>query len=344
MYQDVVPYSELSIQATFVRLKALQTNNLTGRAQMDVHKNARSCPSSRALLVKRISELAWSVRAASEAAGMSDRRAREWVRRASLDEPLTDRSSRPHSGRAISKETRERILTLRRERRTMRQVAKLAGVSVSTVSRVCGDEGLSRLRSLEPQPPPIRYERDTPGELLHIDTKRLGRFDAVGHRITRKRSHGSAKQGFEHVFVATDDHTRLAYAEILANEHGQTACTFLRRAVEWFGRMNITVERVMTDNGSPFRSHDWRALCTSLDITHKRTRPYTPRTNGKVERLIQTLLREWAYRFTYQSSVERQRWLKPYLHFYNYHRGHSALGDNPPISRVDRKNVLRRNS
>lgn len=311
---------------------------------MDVHKNARSCPASRALLFKRISELAWSVRAASEAAGMSDRRAREWVRRGNLDEPLTDRSSRPHSGRTISDATREQILTLRRERRTMRQVAKLAGVSASTVSRVCRGAGLSRLRSLDPQPPPIRYERDKPGELLHIDTKRLGRFDAVGHRITRKRSHGSRKQGFEHVFVATDDHTRLAYSEILPDEHGETACTFLNRAVTWFARMDIKVERVMTDNGSPFRSHAWKGLCASLEIRHKRTRPYTPRTNGKVERLIQTLLREWAYRFTYESSAERKRWLQPYLHFYNYHRGHSSLGDNPPISRVDRKNVLRRNS
>ena len=311
---------------------------------MDVHKNARSCPASRALLFKRISELAWSVRAASEAAGMSDRRAREWVRRANLDEPLTDRSSRPHSGRTISEDTRKQILELRRERRTMRQVAKLAGVSASTVSRVCRAEGLSRLRSLDPQPPPVRYEREKPGELLHIDTKRLGCFDAVGHRITRKRSHGSRKQGFEHVFVATDDYTRLAYSEILPDEHGETACTFLSRAVSWFARMDIKIERVMTDNGSPFRSHAWRALCASLDIRHKRTRPYTPRTNGKVERLIQTLLREWAYRFTYESSAERKRWLQPYLHFYNYHRGHSSLGDNPPISRVDRKNVLRRNS
>src|SRR4051812_30390363 len=257
---------------------------------MDVHKNARSCPASRALLFKRVSEQEWSVRAASEAAGMSDRRSREWIRRGNRNEPLTDRSSKPHGGRATTAETRNQIVMLRRERRTMRQVAVLAGVSTSTVARVCKAAGLSRLRSLEPIPPPIRYERDNPGELLHIDTKRLGRFDAVGHRITRKRSHGSAKQGFEFVFVATDDHTRLAYSEILADEHGESACAFLSKAVSWFGRMNIIVERVMTDNGSPFRSKVWSALCASLNIRHKRTRPYTPRTNGKVERLIQTLL------------------------------------------------------
>ena len=311
---------------------------------MDVHKNARSCPASRALLFKRVSEHAWSVRAASEAAGMSERRAREWVRRAGRDEPMTDRSSRPHNCRSIAPEIRTKILELRRERRTMRQVAALAGVSTSTVARVCKAEGLSRLRSLEPLPPPVRYERERPGELLHIDTKRLGRFDAVGHRITRKRSHGSAKQGFEFVYVATDDHTRLSYAEILADELGETAAAFLSRAVGWFGRMNIRVERAMTDNGSPFRSNAWKARCSSLDVKHKRTRPYTPRTNGKVERLIQTLLREWAYRFTYQNAEERERWLAPYLHFYNYHRAHSALSDHPPISRIDRNNVPRRNS
>ena len=311
---------------------------------MDVHKNARSCPASRALLFKRVSEQEWSVREASEAAGMSDRRAREWISRGNRDEPLTDRSSRPHSGRATTPETRARILEFRRERRTIRQVAKLTSVSTSTVARVCKAAGLSRLRSLEPISPPVRYERERPGELLHIDTKRLGRFDAVGHRITRKRSYGSAKQGFEFVFVATDDHTRLAYSEILAEEDGETASAFLSKAVSWFARMNISVERVMTDNGSPFRSRTWSALCASLNIRHKRTRPYTPKTNGKVERLIQTLLREWAYRFTYQSSAERKQWLTPYMHFYNYHRAHSSIGDNPPISRLDRKNVLKRNS
>ncbi len=311
---------------------------------MNVHKNARSCPASRELLYKRVSEQGWSVRAASEAAGMSDRRAREWVRRGKLQAPMTDRSSRPHSGRTTSDQTRERILLLRRERRTMRQVAQLSEVSTSTVARICRTEGLSRLQSLEPAPPPIRYEREKPGELLHVDTKRLGRFDAVGHRITRKRSHGSQKQGFEFAYVGVDDNSRLGYSDILADERGETACTFLRDAVAWYARLDIRIERVMTDNGSPFRSRAWKDLCASLGIRHLRTRPYTPRTNGKVERLIQTLLREWAYRFTYENSVERKRWLAPYMHFYNYHRAHSALGYYPPISRLDRNNVLRRNS
>ena len=311
---------------------------------MDVHKNARSVPASRELLWKRVSEHGWSVRGASEAAGMSDRRGREWIRRAERNEPLTDRSSRPHSAKAISAETREQIVSLRHERRTMRQVARITGISLSTVARVCKVAGLSRLTSLEPLPPPIRYEHEAPGELLHIDTKRLGRFDRPGHRVTRKRSFGSPKQGFEFVFVATDDHTRLSFVEILSDEQGQSACRFLLDAVAWFARMNIRIERVLTDNGSPFRSRAFRALCAKLGIKHKFTRPYTPRTNGKVERMIQTLLREWAYRFQYQSSAERKRWLQPYLHFYNYHRAHSSLGDNPPIRRLVKNNVLRRNS
>lgn len=311
---------------------------------MDVHKNARSVPASRVLLFKRVSEQGYSVRAASEAAGMSDRRCREWIRRAERNEPLTDRSSRPHATQGVTGEKREQILMFRRERRTMRQVARIAGVSLSTVARICKREGLSRLRSLEPPPPPVRYERERPGELLHIDTKRLGRFDRPGHRVTRTRSHGSRRQGFEFVFVATDDHTRMSFARILHDEHGESACRFLLAAVAWFARMNIRIERVITDNGSPFRSRVFRALCAKLGIKQKFTRPYTPRTNGKVERMIQTLLREWAYRFKFESSAERKQWLEPYLHFYNYHRGHTSLGDNPPISRLVRKNVLRRNS
>ncbi len=311
---------------------------------MDVHKNARSLPASRALLWKRVSEHGWSVLAASEAAGMSDRRGREWIRRAGLGEPLTDRSSRPRRTRSIGAEVRIEIVNLRRERRTMRQIARIAGVSTSTVARVCKAEGLSRLRSLEPPAPPIRYERAHPGELLHIDTKRLGRFDRPGHRITRKRSFGSPRQGFEFVFVATDDASRLAFARIYRDERSDVAARFLKEAVAWFARRDVRVERAMTDNGSPFLGRAFRDACAALQIKHKRTRPYTPRTNGKVERFIQTLLREWAYRFEYATSAERKRWLAPYIHFYNFHRAHSSLGDQPPISRLVGNNVLRRNS
>jgi transposase InsO family protein len=278
------------------------------------------------------------------AAGLSSRRAHEWVRRSEEREPLTDRSSRPHRSRRIADETSDLIVDLRRQKLTFRRIALVARVSVSTVARVCRRHGLSRLTRIEAPPPPHRYQRDRPGELLHVDVKRLGRFDRVGHRITRQRSFGSGSQGWEFVFVATDDASRLTYAEILPDEHGYTAVVFLARAIIWFYRHSIRVERVMTDNGSAFLSHPFAAFCRSVNVRHIRTRPYTPRTNGKVERMIQTLLREWAYRFTYNSSAERHRWLGPYLHFYNVHRAHSALNYNPPISRLDKNNVLRRNS
>ena len=311
---------------------------------MNVHKNARSCPASRALLVKRVCEQGWSVRAASEAIGMSDRRGREWMRRADAGESLNDRSSRPDSVRMIDAEKRERILELRRGWLTLRQIANSVGVGVSTAARVCRSAGLSRLKALDAPPPPIRYERERPGELLHIDVKRLGRFDRVGHRITRQRSYGSPRQGFEFVHVATDDASRFSYVEILPDERTDSALTFLSNAVAWFKTHGVIVERVLSDNGSAYVSHAFAQRCRSMKIRHLRIRPRRPQTNGKVERFIQTLLREWAYRFAYNSSEERKRWLTPYLHFYNFHRAHSALSYNAPISRLVRNNVLRRNS
>jgi transposase InsO family protein len=311
---------------------------------MNVHKNARSCPLSRALLAKRVCEQGWSVRGASEAVGMTDRRGREWVKRAQRGEPLTDRSSRPHSSRSIDEAVRNRILELRRQWLTVRQIAHVVGVSMSTAARVCRAAGLSRLKQLDAPPPPVRYERKTPGELVHIDVKRLGRFDRPGHRVTRRRSYGSREQGFEFLHVAIDDHSRLAYAEILPDERAESAILFLVHAVAWFAQHGVKVEGILTDNGSAFVSYRYRDVCLAMHIRHLRIRPHRPQTNGKVERFIQTMLREWAYRFKYQSSVERRRWLTPYLHFYNFHRAHSALGYNAPISRLARKNVLTRNS
>ena len=309
---------------------------------MNAHKNARSCPLSRELLVKRVCEQGWSVREASEAVGITDRRGREWLRRAELGEPLTDRSSRPRSARSTPQGARSQIIVLRRQWLTVRQIAHMVGVSASTAARVCRAAGLSRLRQLDAPPPPIRYERERPGELLHVDVKRLGRFDRPGHRVTRRRSYGSREQGFEFVHVATDDASRLTYAEILADECAVSAITFVSRAVAWFARCGVTVERVITDNGSAYVSYAFADLCRALRVRHVRIRPHRPQTNGKVERMIQTLLREWAYRFAYRSSEERKRWLVPYLHFYNVHRAHSALNYNAPISRLDRKNVLTR--
>jgi transposase InsO family protein len=311
---------------------------------MNVHKNARSCPLSRALLCRRVRKHGWSLQRAAEAAGLSVRRAREWVRRGERHEPMTDRSSRPRRSKTIARGTSDLILTLRHQRMTTRRIARITGVSLSTVARVCRRAGLNRLSRIDPPPPVRRYERERPGELLHVDVKRLGRFDRIGHRITRRRSFGSGQQGWEFVHVAIDDASRLSYAEILPHERASTASAFLSRAMAWFDKHAIKIERVMTDNGSAYVSHQFASICSSLGVRHIRIRPYTPRTNGKVERMIQTLLREWAYRFAYNSSEERERWLRPYLHFYNFHRAHSSLGYNPPVSRLDRNNVLRRNS
>lgn len=311
---------------------------------MDVHKNARSLPVSRALLIHRVLKCGWSLRRAAEGAGLSVRRAREWVRRGERDEPVSDRSSRPRRTHSIAPAACGLILELRRQRLTLRQVAVIAGVSLSTTARVCRRARMNRLTRIDPPPPVHRYERERAGELLHIDVKRLGRFDQVGHRITRRRSFGSPRQGWEFVHVATDDHSRVTYAEILSDERGATAIGFLTRAIAWFRARGVIVERVMTDNGSAYLSHQFAIVCRALNVRHIRTRPYTPRTNGKVERMIQTLLREWAYRFAYNSSDERDRWLKPYLHFYNFHRAHSSLSYNPPVSRLDRNNLLARNS
>ena len=311
---------------------------------MNVHQNARSCPASRALLCQRVCEHGWSVREASEAAGISERRGREWIRRYRAGEPLTDRSSKPRTISRTADTVRARVVALRREWRTTRQIAVAVSISPSTAARICRREGLGRLRNIEPPAPVIRYEREHPGELLHVDIKRLGRFDRVGHRITRKRSFGSKKQGFEFVYVAIDDASRLSYAEIHADERSEAACAFVKNAVAWFAQHEVRIERVMTDNGSPFVSRPFAELCNAEGMKHKRTRPYTPRTNGKVERFIQTLLREWAYRFSYSSSAERKLWLTPYLHFYNHHRAHSALAYNPPISRLVRNNLLKRNN
>jgi hypothetical protein len=225
----------------FRQSEALKRTGWQEGTQMDVHKNARSCPASRELLYKRVSEQGWSVREASEAVGISDRRGREWISRARNEEPLTDRSSRPHSSGSTPAATRTRVLALRKERRTIRQIVLTVGVSTSTVARICGQQGLSRLRNLEPSPPPVRYEREHPGELLLVDIKRLGRFDRVGHPITRQRSFGSKKQGFEFVYVAVDDASRLSYVEILADERSEAACAFLANAVGWFAQQKVHI-------------------------------------------------------------------------------------------------------
>jgi len=209
----------------------------------------------------------------------------------------------------------------------------LLGYPTSTVGKVLRRLGRSRLPR-EPRPPVVRYERERPGELLHIDTKKLGRFWHVGKRILGDGLRRSPRAGWQHVHVAVDDHSRLAYAEVLPTDRAVDAVAFLQRALRWYREQGVAVEAVMTDNGSAYRSHAWREACAELGVSHLRTRPYTPRTNGKAERFIQLLLRRWAYAFAYPTSAHRTRALSGWLRWYNRRRPHGSLGGLPPLSRV----------
>ncbi len=310
---------------------------------MDVHKNARSLPASRALLVDRVEHQGWSLSAAARAAGMSVRRSREWRRRAVANESLDDRSSRPKSQpNKISEQERARIVELRKMRMTVRQIAPIVRTSVATAARVCRAAGLGRLRFLDPVAAVQRYEHAAPGDMLHIDTKRLGRIEGgPGHRITGQRRHTYA--GWEWMHVAIDDHSRVAYVEMLPADNAATAAAFLRHAQRWFAQQRVPIRRVLTDNGSGYISREFAHTCDDLEIRPKRTRSHRPQTNGKAERLIQTLLRECVYRFSYDSSEQRREAIGRYVHFYNHHRDHTSLNDNAPITRLTGNNVLRRN-
>lgn len=311
---------------------------------MDLHQNARSCPASRALLVKRVLKGGWKVAEAAEAAGMSERRAYHWLRqyREGGEAGLRDRSCAP---RRVANKTpqriRERIIQLRYRRLTCQEIADRVGVGRSTAARTLGEVGLQRLKALDPKEPIRRYERRYPGELLHLDTKKLGKIGRMGHRVTGDKRRRARGIGWEFVHVCVDDASRLAYVEILQDEKGFTAAGFLKRALAWFQQLGVKVQRVMTDNGSCYISQAFAHMCRSFSLQHIRTRPYRPQTNGKAERYIQTLLREWAYRFPYCSSSQRAARLPLYLHFYNFHRTHSSLNAKPPIFRLSLNNVMR---
>jgi transposase InsO family protein len=316
---------------------------------MKLHRNARTCPNSRALIAARVMDEGWSLRAAAEAAGVSEATARKWVRRAAAGESLLDRSSAPHriphrtaAGRV------EAIRALRRLRLTAAEIAELLGMALSTVSLWLKRIGLGKRSRLAPPEPPNRYERRRPGELVHVDIKKLGRILAAGHRVTGSRrlqrsrrvdgvSRGVA--GWEFVHVCVDDYSRLAYVEVLNSEDSVATIGFLRRAVAWFAERGVQIERVMTDNGSAYVSHAYTAACRRLGLRHLRTRPYRPRTNGKAERFIQTLLREWAYGRIYATSAERTAQLPRWLEHYNFTRPHGALSHRPPGTRL--KNLVR---
>jgi len=302
-----------------------------------LHRNARLTPFARELLVERVRRLGWSVQDAAQAAGISLRTAYRWLARERREglAGLQDRPSRPrHVPHRTGPHRAERIERLRRRRLTAAQIAVRLAMPRSTVAAVLKRRGLERLSRLTPKLAVVRYERQRPGELLHLDVKKLGRFRRVGHRITGDRTRNSRRAGWEFVHVCVDDHSRLAYVETLTDERGETTTAFLRRAVRWFRRQGIRAERVMTDNGSGYRADAFQDTCRELCLRHLRTQPYTPRTNGKAERFIQTMLREWAYARPYRTSNQRTKRLTPWLRYYNRQRPHSALRGLPPHSRI----------
>jgi transposase InsO family protein len=304
---------------------------------VNVHKNAKLAPAGRALLVQRVVVERTRRRAVAAAFGVSERTVSKWVGRWRGEGVggLQDRPSRPRrSPRALGRRLVGRIERLRRRRWTGPQIAGRLGLPISTVSRTLRRLGLGRLRALEGRPPVIRYERARPGELLHVDAKKLGRFRRVGHRMGAVPHHFSDGVGWETVFVAIDDATRMAYAEILPAERADWAARFLAHAAHWFGELGVGIERVMTDNAWAYRSHAFREALQGLGARHLVTRPYTPRTNGKAERFIQTCLREWAYRRAYPTSAARAAALPVFLRRYNVERPHTALQQRPPLARL----------
>lgn len=315
---------------------------------MNMHKNARLTPKGREAMVRAVVDDGATIIAAATRFAVTTRTVTKWIERFrefGVD-GLRDRSSRPHSSPSkTAPATCDEIERLRRDRCTQDQIAARTGLSRATVSRILNKRGLSHLACLEPKEPRPRYERESPGEIIHIDIKKLGRFSRPGHRVTGDRRGQSATRGvgWEYVHVAIDDHSRVAYSDIFPNEKKESAVAHLRAAVASYRRLGVKVARVMTDNGSCYRSKAFRAACAELSIKHIRTRPYTPQTNGKAERFIQTTIREWAYATEYHSSDQRKADLPKWLHRYNWHRPHASLAKKPPISRLglNRNNLLR---
>jgi transposase InsO family protein len=311
---------------------------------MDSHENARTTPLGRMLMVERL-RAGWSVTDVAVAMGVTSKTVRKWRDRFSAEGEagLRDRSSRPLRSPARLAASREaEIEALRRQRLSGPTIARQLALPLSTVGHSLRRLGLGRLAALDPPRQVIRYERERPGELIHIDTKKLGRIDGIGHRISGDRTGQSRKRGtgWEFLHVAIDDASRLAFTALMPNEKKESAVAFLDAAIAWFQAHGVTVERVMTDNGSAYRSRLFASALKARRLTHKRTRPYTPRTNGKAERFIQTSIREWAYATPFSSSADRTRAMHPWLHTYNTARPHSALKGLPPLSRINRDNVL----
>jgi transposase InsO family protein len=325
----------------------LRHDSLFEEDRMNVHKNARLTPRSRADLVRRIAE-GRSKAEVAKAFGICAKTAAKWVRRfhAEGEAGLQDRSSRPaRLRRPTPPQATEAIIALRRQRLPGKEIARRLGLSPATVSRTLRAVKLSRIKDLSPLEPARRYEREKPGEMIHIDIKKLGRFHDVGHRITGNRSTATRTvgAGWEFAHVAIDDNSRIAFSQLRPDECQGSAIAFLKAAIAYYKSLGVRIERVMTDNGSCYKARNFAKTCKRLGIRHIRTKPYTPRTNGKAERFIQTALREWAYAKSYETSDQRAAELPLWIHRYNHHRPHSAIGDKTPISRLGltENNLLR---
>jgi transposase InsO family protein len=313
---------------------------------MDLHQNARLTLRSREALAKKIIDEKATFNAAAAAFHVSAKTARKWVLRyrGQGRAGLYDGSSRPQrSPRQTGADFVNQVLVLRRQRWTGVRIAQTTGLSRATISRILRRHHLNRIRDLDPVVPVRRYEHPHPGDLLHLDTKKLARFSKPGHRVTGDPRDETRGAGWEILHVAIDDHSRIAFTQLYADERADSTAAFLRAAVAYYARFGIRIRRLLTDNAPCYHSRLFAAACRQLGIRHRFTRPYTPRTNGKAERFIQTALREWAYARLYQNSAQRQAELPTWIHQYNWHRPHASLGQSPPISRsgLDGNNVLR---
>ncbi len=314
---------------------------------MNMHMNARLTPKSRELVIARL-ERGEHPRDVAAALEVSERTVYKWRKRYreyGLD-GLLDRSSRPlRSPNQTSEADEKQVIELRKQRRTYDRIADQTSLSRATVGRILVRHGLNRWRDLEPAEPVKRYERETPGEIIHMDIKKLGKFNRVGHRITGDR-HGQSSArgiGWEFVHVAIDDHSRIAFSQVRESERKECAGAFLKAMIAYYSSLGIKTDRVMTDNGSCYRSKAFNKLCQAFGIRHIYTKPYTPKTNGKAERFIQSSLREWAYARAYHTSEQRKEELPFWLHHYNWHRPHAGIKRKTPISRsgLDLNNLMR---
>lgn len=319
---------------------------------MDMHENARTTRHSRMLMIDRLHD-GWTVLGVAEALGVTPKTVRKWRDRFQIEGAagLVDRTSRPHnSPTKLDEPVEAEIETCRRQRMTGPAIARRLRRPLSTIGAVLRRRGLGRLTAIDPKPPVVRYERAHPGELIHIDIKKLGRIDGIGHRITGDRTGQSNRRsvghglGWEYLHVAIDDRSRLAFTQLLPSERKQDAAAFLQSSLAWFKQHGVTVQRVVTDNGSVYKSFLFAAALQSHSVTHKRTRPYTPKTNGKAERFIQTSIREWAYATPYASSAQRHAAMHPWLQNYNTARPHAAPCGKSPIHRLNEDNVHGRDS